>query len=295
MKFFSTESQFKYFEDYISNLLINNDEYITFKNYDSSIELPNDNNTNIFIYKLPKLKIENSINNIMNIFILNTEQLSRTIMKELLLSNIKLLIDIKKNNPNITIGILDYSIENYIIIKDMISKNNYQLDIYYIPYQFNNKENKKLVKFSENTLSNISYTYTDSKYRFKIINQLKKKYTNIEMVHGWNDKRDIEIGKSKVLLNIHYDKTYNIFESLRCDRWIFSGKIILSENCLYNDKIDLKDFIFFEKYENLVDKTKDILENYKNYLNIYEQNKDKLNQIILNRKKIYDDFRKIYN
>ena len=71
----------------------------------------------------------------------------------------------------------------------------------------------------------------------------KKKNINVKIVTGWNDERDKIIANSKILLNVHCYTNYNIYESLRCDRWLFSGNIVVTENSYDDNNNDMKNFL----------------------------------------------------
>ena len=85
------------------------------------------------------------------------------------------------------------------------------------------------------------------------------------MQNEWSTKRDFSISQAKLLLNIHFDDTYNIYEAIRCDRLSLSGMMVVSEDSLNIDLLDTKDLVYFEKYDKLADKVTDILKNYDNY------------------------------
>ena len=72
-------------------------------------------------------------------------------------------------------------------------------------------------------------------------------------VRGWRDERDNIIGQSKILINIHYTKDYTIFEHFRCDRWIPTNVIIVSENSISDENNEFTKFIKIFKYEQIVD------------------------------------------
>jgi hypothetical protein len=52
----------------------------------------------------------------------------------------------------------------------------------------------------------------------------------------YGDERNKEIAKCKLLLNIHYNPDYKIFETLRCDPWLSVGFPVITEESMDNDK-----------------------------------------------------------
>ena len=81
-----------------------------------------------------------------------------------------------------------------------------------------------------------------------------KGYT-INLISGYGEDRDEELGKCKIILNPHGqinenpnptpDECSNIFEHIRCDRLLEAGFTILSETSYELDKE------FVNKYPNL--------------------------------------------
>jgi hypothetical protein len=298
MRFYCKNNAYNYFREYIESILLENDKIILFEDNDI-IEISDDNISNIFISYIPNLnliKFKNENNNIINFFYLNTEQLTRDDMKNFVGSNVKSLIEISKSISNLKISILDYSMENIELFKKLKILDDYKLNIYHIPYQYNEKEISKLKKIKNGVkkLYDFSFSGTLSDYRNIIINQLKKNNITINIVDGWYNERDLKIGKSKILLNIHYNKNYNIYESIRCDRWIFSENLVLTETSYKNDSLDLKDFMISTAYENLYTKANEITKNLSFFENsCFSQEKlILLKKVINNRKEIYENFRK---
>ena len=107
----------------------------------------------------------------------------------------------------------------------------------------------------------------------------------INLIAGYGEDRDSELGKCKIIINIHGqinesinplpDVCSNIFEHIRCDRLLKAGYTILSESSYDLDQ----DFIY--KYPNLK------IINYEDFFNL-----DVINKILQNQpsKKIIDCF-----
>lgn len=192
--------------------------------------------------------------------------------------NNNLMLDILKGpifiNPNIN-NISFLNLDQLSVSQDLnIIKNylmntkikNYDYSLYnikllgvgeYLPYPKDNDEIIKLKKFL-----NVKKEYdviligTKSKRRDDIVSELKQKNINIKYINNiFDDERDIEIGKSKILLNVHNEDDFLIYESLRCERWRFAGMTIISEICIDNVPSD----IITCKYEDIYDEIKKIL------------------------------------
>ena len=65
--------------------------------------------------------------------------------------------------------------------------------------------------------------------------ELKKCGKKVNIVTLWGDDRDKELAKCKVIINIHYEDNYKIFESARCEPWLKLGIPVISEKSLDDD------------------------------------------------------------
>ncbi len=119
------------------------------------------------------------------------------------------------------------------------------------------------------------YPYKSEKRR-KIINDLQSYGICVDEISGFRDLRDSKLFQYKILINIHYDDDYKIFEEMRCNRCIFNKMIVLSETSLYDDFHILKKHILVTDYNNIVDKVRDILRNYQLYYDHIYKSFDKL-------------------
>ena len=296
MRFYCRKKAFIYFREYIESIIREKDEIILFDD-DEKIAIQDDNITNIFLSFIPLInnfELVYKNNNIINLFYLNTEQATRENVQDFVNANLYNLQKLKEKYPNINIEIADYSNQN---IKLFLEKKIIDVKhIHHIPYQFNEKENNKLKKFIKKSIYDVAYCGTDSQYRFNILGQIGNKNINICVSRGFFDDRDAEIGKSKMLLNIHFEKNYNIYESIRCDRWIFAGHLVLSESSFDDSLIDLKDCIVMCKSEDLPSYAEKINKKYDIYKKLYINNKTNIrNKVIQDRKNLYDEFRNKYN
>ena len=175
--------------------------------------------------------------------IYNIEQMTREIMLERNLPRMK--------QPDI-VEIWDYSICNYSILK------NHNLSVIYVPYKLTIErilEYRNLQTLNKDY--DIAFCGQMSPYRQHILDQLKSKGKNVLILDGdYTCNRDIQIGKSKLLINIHYNETYKVFETIRCEPWLASGFVVLTETSLDNDPRAIT-----VSYEHLVTKACEILDN----------------------------------
>src|SRR5207253_11101973 len=101
--------------------------------------------------------------------------------------------------------------------------------------------------------------------------------------------------KAKVLLNVHFDETYQIFEHFRCDRWALAGMIVITEKSLSDHYLDLKDLLIIETYENLKQTIHKVLNNYDFYAQQLQQKLQKSKATIIKKRTLYcQNFAKIW-
>lgn len=227
-----SEVGFPYLEEYISSL----------KNYlNPIIEVTNDTTTYNFVEDSLKIYVFISIGNFtapdkkFRRIILNTEQLTRNNW----FNNI--------NSVSGDASIADHSIENIKILKHTSM---------YIPYQYDEVEVSILKNYYQTTPKtyDIAFCGALSTYRKNILDNLRDLGYRVLIVEGWKDKRDRQIASCRLLLNIHFDKTFNVYESIRCDRWAFAGMPIISQDSIHTDLLDVSRYslVKFVKYDNLV-------------------------------------------
>ena len=89
-------------------------------------------------------------------------------------------------------------------------------------------------------------------------------------MRGWGDDRDRITMNGKVFVNIHFNDKYKTYESLRCDRILFAGKIVLTEE---SDEIpeDLSDLLVVSSYDDIIKNTLKILDDFDNFHTNYRK------------------------
>ena len=215
------------FVDYIDSLQIIDIEIY----YNSPVDIKYfdfSKDTYIFRYSIPSIIQKRD-----NIYLLNTEQLSEKVRFD----NVKKFYDMGYK-------VIDYSESNLKYIPNAI----------HLPYQITSKETEILKGFSKDIIYDVCIVNCAINRRRMILNKLLDKGIKAIDVRGWKDERDKTIGKSKILLNVHFDDKFKIYESIRCDRWLYAGKTIISETseeigdpfvakntiwCPYNEIVDV--------------------------------------------------------
>jgi len=279
--YFVYKNNFIVLKDYLNSLNIFYD-YIEFDNFKKYF-----NNSDIFI--LGQLWLSEQNENFYkhsNIFFLNVEHLTEQ-------KRVDHIVTHMKHN----MSIVDFSMANILFLKEYIKINNIDCksNLLLLPYQFNSIEN-----------FNLKNDECQYEYDIGIINAITKKdkSNNIDLIYkrydiwqkiiktewkyinilGWGEERDKLIKKCKIIINVHNFDVFNIFEHIRCDRLVFSNKVILSELSLYQEDLDIYDHIIWEDYEKILDTANYILKNFDKF----NVKKDFLN-FINNRKKILEE------
>lgn len=250
--FYCYKNVWQIFEDYINsiiNFLIKKFNYkVNLELYeviDFNIDIKSKNKY-IFIQCLTASIVHIcNTRNCTNIYLINTEQLCRKYDNWCNMIN---------NYPQ-NINYLDWTFEN---IKYYNNKN-----VKYLPYQVNYKE----IKNYEKEFDICIIQPFQSEYRWNIINELRNKYNlNINIITGYGDERDDILFRHKIILNISYSPCANMLETIRCYRCVFNKMIVISDE-KKDEKLLLKDYIIFEKYENMCDKIVYVLNNYNDIYN----------------------------
>ena len=218
--------------------------------------------------------------NVNNILFLNVEHLTE-------ITRMEHIFNIMKYD----IPIIDYSRVNIKCIKNYASINDIEIKVplYYLPYQYNIEEQISLEKKDAlyeydigiiNALPTIDGIFENR--RSTLWNNLQKTDYKILNIIGWGKDRDEQIKKCKIILNIHNFEFFKIFEHVRCDRLIFSNKLILSEVSLDVHNLDIYNNVIWVEYDNIIPSLKHVLENYNNFM---QKTYDKLQmkQLLIDR------------
>jgi len=274
---------YKFFREYIESfiklfkfdlLLLSIPENYTYTN-----EL---NKVYLFCQTIPNVVL----NTHTNICLINTEQPSQSHRFDYYYSVLK------KN-----IKVIDYNNENIVFTKNKIMKSTNDVNlsnIIHMPYCITKNEIKRLT-YNKNKIYDVAWCgYLDTTRRNDIIETLKQHNISIKNISGWNNLRDSQIHECKILLNIHVSDEAITYESLRCDRIVASKMLVVSEDSEYRQMVDIKELVIFEKYNNIVNKIIEIVNNYDKYYNEFIIKYDKYLDNIINERKQKILINKIY-
>jgi hypothetical protein len=163
------------------------------------------------------------------------------------------------NNSDI---VIDYSNPNIYNVKTCPQYNSFSKKHIYISscvYEpCFTKENRNIL-----TLTTFFVTNDPSRpRRNEFLNKIndKMKHTNI------NNCFEKELGnifkKTKILINIHQTPHHDTFEELRVLPALECGVIVISEKSPLAEMIPYKDLIIWADYDDIVEKTEEIINNY---------------------------------
>tara|TARA_A100001015_G_C15034962_1_gene735606 strand:+ start:2215 stop:3057 length:843 start_codon:yes stop_codon:yes gene_type:complete len=160
------------------------------------------------------------------------------------------LINIKNFLNEYNVKYYDYSLYNINLIGCGI----------YIPYPYNKYEVNKLKKFLDVPKEyDVIIVGTNSSRRLIKYKELVDNNINITFINNiFGDERDILIGKSKILLNIHGEENFKIYENIRCERWRYAGMTIITEKCIDDVPKDLICCDYDNIYETIIETLKKI-------------------------------------
>ena len=143
-----------------------------------------------------------------------------------------------------------------------------------LPYRRDPREVAKLRAYSAGAFEYDVAVVSGGPRRENVLRTLAAK--GIKTVHitdTYGDARDELIGKAKILLNVQFSGTYKIYSHIRCDRWMFAGKLIVSDECLDQDLLDVRANVLFAPRDRLVDKVEEVLADFDRFQREYT-NKD---------------------
>lgn len=232
----------------IKNIEINSKLYQIDQKYNFNEELANIEN------KYDKIILVGDcgfITNILKIFtkkiyFLNIEQLSHE-------DYYKYFRNLNKN-----LEIIDYSEENMPFHQN-IYKNSFLLNPIF-KYDFKKIKNIDILSINNND------------YRKSVLNKinLNNKY-NIEFINNtYGVERDNLYNRTKVYVNIHCSEKHNTMELIRIINLLYNNVIVITQKSIYDKLLFIKNnIIICNDNEELEKYTKDILDNYKYYYNLF--------------------------
>jgi hypothetical protein len=215
--------------------------------YNKADEIPKLNSVDkyIFVKYLHKEQLDQINADTKNVYLINTEQL--TIEEE----------QKRLNSYPKSVKMLDYS-------KSNLKYYDKEFSTKLLQYQLNHDEIYNLPKTKTVCMMKPNISSMSSN-RQKILDEIKSKGIEVDLLSGWKKDRDIDLFSHKIIINLGYGDKHKIFESLRCDRCLFNKMIIISEKKEDYETYYFNKYIIFEDYDKIVDKIVDVCNNYDKY------------------------------
>ena len=195
--------------------------------------------------------------------------------------------------------IIDYSIINKSITQVIKDKSMIKQTLYIPPlfYEYNPFTNKRDINII--TTGNF---HIERRAKF-CDNMYLNNMPLLTITNSYSYESDLNLYKNtKILINIHATASDMTFEELRCLPALLSGVIVISEESPFKELLPYKDFIIWSSIENMVEKTKEVMNNYESYYNaifinsniaeIFKKMKTNSTESLTNCLKNYDN---IYN
>ena len=170
----------------------------------------------------------------------NTEQLTRQKYLDYYLNYIK------EKNPT---EIWDYSLVNIEVLK------LHGIHAIHVPIESPSWYIDKLCLW-RSFEHDVGFCGDLSPRRKKVLDELRSLGIDVRVIQLFGEERDKELAKCKILVNIHFDEEYKIFETARCEPWLKAGYTVVSENSIDNDSRCIN-----VRFEEIKDKVLTILEN----------------------------------
>ena len=178
--------------------------------------------------------------------VINTEQLSCTDKRNTFLT---LLSNLEKQTRR-TVRVYDYSTANTVYLKSPFTLS---------PYLNNQPETILLesLLLSSPKRYDIAFIGHPSSRRMLVLQQLRERGFTIWFSNQeFGIERDIQVAQCKLLLNIHWSETACIFESIRCNRWLFAGLPVITEQSIDKPNHPL---LTIASYDDLVETVQRVL------------------------------------
>jgi hypothetical protein len=163
--------------------------------------------------------------------------------------------------------VIDYSMPNIENISSCELFKDYSLKTTYISpilYEYND------VKISNRDIKCVTLFYNIYEpRRKKLLDNIHLKKIESQNITNCFSSEDIKdlYSRTKVLLNIRQTDHHHTFEELRVLPALLNGVIVISEDVPLRDKIPYNEFIIWCKYDDILDKLKEVEDNYEYYWN----------------------------
>lgn len=166
------------------------------------------------------------------IIIYNTEQMSCDRHRAHLLERVRGRIDAD------VLEVWDYSEYNVRVLSSLFDEANISISVRHVPLRVAGAHLCRLSLLCARQGPkeyDVGFCGTPSERRESVLNFIESQGISVHRVCYFGERRDRELAKCKIILNIHYSDDYRVFERLRCEPWLAVGTPVVSEESEDND------------------------------------------------------------
>lgn len=222
-------------------------EWVQHTTYTSYHCLPHIDETTrkvIFVQMAPNLELLEQLRaRKIQVWVLNTEQMSRVVaargeevgfdFEGMLLAYVR---------PIMRVQVMDYSAANVAVWNKICPHILVEL-VPFVP------RSPMQWPLADRTRSIAFVGDVSSTHRATILQQLES--DGLQIIKDFGKRRDAQLAACKVLLNVHYGPSYQVFEELRCLPCVLNKMVVVSETSLLPMSHPLHKFIVFAPHERL--------------------------------------------
>lgn len=172
--------------------------------------------------------------------VLNTEQMTRPHIHQTINRDAEML-------PH-----CDYSLANIEHYTDPSS-------VIYMPYLVNDADCHEI----PDKPHGVCAVGSTSHHRASVYEAIRAQGVEVQDIKGWGAARDDVLFRHKVLVNVHCDNTFRIFETVRCLRCLLNGVIVVSDRGEHDEWLEYHDCIIFT--DDIPHTVKHVMDNYEEY------------------------------
>lgn len=211
VSFWSVNKYFiEYMKTFTTHIPINSSDLDSIETIDELLVVQNANwISDSVLRKTKKIKV------------VNTEQLCFLNVINRVLNELKTISE----RVGYPVNVVDYSRTNI----DILSKHGIQCDLHeYISPPDEIAYLQGILSRSEKHYDVGFVGYLNPR-RKNVLDKLTEKGYKVLVTQTFGNDRDCMLAQCKVLLNIHCEQYFDIFESIRCNRWLSAGFPVISE------------------------------------------------------------------
>ena len=167
--------------------------------------------------------------------VVNTEQLCFLDVEKRFVNELKAI----SGRVGYSVEVIDYARANM----DILKKHGIVCTLH--PYDSPPEEKAYLQKIVANRekLYDIGFVGYVNPRRKYVLDKLSEKGYKVLITQTFGNERDSLLANCKSLINIHCEEYFDIFESIRCNRWLSVGQTVISEKSR-----DCPDFEFLKQF-----------------------------------------------